>query len=175
MTTLLATVDTTGAINGSKFIAVDEIGPTTGDDTGVVASPWSRNLTADEIEDGEWDAILAEAGWTVTGDWEDHGGYRTAEVEATPETNAWTLTIVSGPQPNANGDELTPDHSACTVEIMGRLEAAGYDEEYGNHWVLVTPADENPGQLYNVIGVVDVVRDPATGIVVPAVEADERA
>lgn len=76
MTTMLATVDTTGAISGTPFIAVDETR-----DEQVVDSPWSKDLTAEEIEDGEWDAILTAAGWTVTGDWEDHDGYWTAEVE----------------------------------------------------------------------------------------------
>lgn len=80
----LATVSTAGTITQHAGIGVDEIGPTTGDDTGVIASPWSRDLTADEIEEGEWDAILAAAGWTVVSDWQDHGGYWTATVERSP-------------------------------------------------------------------------------------------
>lgn len=76
VTTLLATVDTTGAFNGSKFIAVDECR-----DEQVLANFWSKDLTAAEVEDGEWDAILAAAGWTVTTGWADHDGYWTAEVK----------------------------------------------------------------------------------------------
>jgi len=76
MTVMLATVDTTGAISGTLFIAVDETR-----EEQVVDSPWSKDLTAEEIEDGDWDAILAAAGWTVTTGWDDHGGYSTAEVE----------------------------------------------------------------------------------------------
>lgn len=64
-----------------SVIGVDEIGPTTGDDTGVIASPWARDMTPAEADSREWDAILAAAGWTVASGWDDHGGYWTATVE----------------------------------------------------------------------------------------------
>lgn len=73
--TMLATVTETRDATGGT-IGVDECR-----DGSVIASPWTRDMTPDEAESREWDAILADAGWTVTGKWEDHDGYWTAEVE----------------------------------------------------------------------------------------------
>lgn len=69
---------------------------------------------------------------------------------------AYTLTILRGEQPNANGDELGDSDVPVTAELVERLEAAGLDENDTDIWVLVTPADEDPGELRNVIATVDV-------------------
>lgn len=76
MTTMLATVATAGTITDQNKISVDETR-----DGIVIATPFTRELTTEQIEDGEWDAILAEAGWTVTTGWDDHDGFWTAQVE----------------------------------------------------------------------------------------------
>jgi prevent-host-death family protein len=72
---MLATVATAGTITDKHFISVDETR-----DGSVVATPFSRELTQDEIEYPEWGGILADAGWIVITGWDDHDGYWTAEV-----------------------------------------------------------------------------------------------
>lgn len=75
-TTYLATVSTAGTINDRDAIGVDQCS-----DGEVIATPWTRDLTPAEMDDRDWDALLAAAGWTVTSGWADHGGYWTATVE----------------------------------------------------------------------------------------------
>lgn len=73
--TVTETRDADGIPNGGS-IGVDECR-----DGAVIATPWTRDLTAGEAESREWDAILAAAGWQVTGGWDDHDGYWSAEVK----------------------------------------------------------------------------------------------
>lgn len=68
---------------------------------------------------------------------------------------AYTLTIVRGAQPNANGEELQLSDVKVTPELLRRLGDAGLDEDDTDIWVLVTPAGEDTGELYNVVGAVE--------------------
>lgn len=90
VTTLLATVSTAGAITDHAVISVDETR-----DGQIIASPWSRDLTEDEINSGEWNAILAAAGWTVTSTWDDHDGYWTATVREADDTLTVTVADIA--------------------------------------------------------------------------------
>lgn len=72
---MLATVATAGTITDKHQISVDETR-----DGSVIATPFVRELTEDEIEYTEWGGILAEAGWIVISGWDHHDGYWTAEV-----------------------------------------------------------------------------------------------
>lgn len=74
-TAMLATVATAGTITDRHQISVDETR-----DGAVVATPFVRELTADEIALPEWGGILAEAGYIAITGWTDHDGYWTAEV-----------------------------------------------------------------------------------------------
>lgn len=74
--TLLATVATAGSITDQNKISVDETR-----DGIVIATPFVKALGGEEIDSGDWNAMLAEVGWTVTTGWDDHDGFWTAEVE----------------------------------------------------------------------------------------------
>lgn len=72
-------------------------------------------------------------------------------------TMTYTLTIVRGSQPNAVGEEFGLAGINVDHEVHAWFAAHGADEP-GDHeiWVLVTPADENVGDLVNVIAQRDV-------------------
>lgn len=75
---MLATVATAGTITNKHQISVDE----TRDGT-VVATPFVRELTQDEIDSGDWTRFLVDAGWIAISGWTHHDGYWTAEVRRT--------------------------------------------------------------------------------------------
>jgi len=61
------------------------------------------------------------------------------------------LYIVRGEQPGANGEEFAAAGITVADEICDWFEANGCTGSDPDVWVLVTPADEEPGQLYNLI------------------------
>jgi len=69
---------------------------------------------------------------------------------------AYTLTIVRGEQPNANGEDLAEAGLPFGDEVYTWLEANGVTTEDPDLWVLVTPADEFAGDLRNVVDARDV-------------------
>jgi antitoxin (DNA-binding transcriptional repressor) of toxin-antitoxin stability system len=69
---------------------------------------------------------------------------------------AYTLTIVRGEQPNANGEEFGLAGINVNDETYAWFEANGVVESDPDVWVLVTPADEYAGELANVIAQRDV-------------------
>lgn len=89
-TVLLATVATAGSITDRHQISVDETRGGT-----VIGTPFARDLTQDEVDAGEWNAMLASAGWTVTSEWVDHSGYWTADVERADITARMDLPRVA--------------------------------------------------------------------------------
>lgn len=127
MITYLATVDT-GVIAGDTTwrIAVDECNTVTSDgERGVVDTPWARDLTAAEIEDRDWDALLAGAGWTVTGDWAAHDGYWTADVTrgsyVLTTTDTDLITWLTGPLTHALGGQAVAERTDGGV-LITRLD-----------------------------------------------------
>lgn len=75
-TLLIATVALAVTDTDGDRLAVDEVR-----DENILATPFTVDIPGDEIEDADWDAILAEAGWTVTSAWIDHDGYWCAHVQ----------------------------------------------------------------------------------------------
>nr|MDT0658013.1 type II toxin-antitoxin system Phd/YefM family antitoxin [Micromonospora sp. DSM 115978] len=112
---MLATVATAGSITDQHRISVDETR-----DGLVISTPFVRELTTEDIESGEWDVILADAGWTVTTGWDDHGGYWTAEVE--PGTS-YTIEI----QESADGQAWQALAPAETVTDGESAEQVAQD------------------------------------------------
>ena len=62
----------------------------------------------------------------------------------------YTLTIVRGEQPDANGEELGTTGIDVSNKIYNWFEANGVDEDDPDVRVLVTPGTENPNAV-NVI------------------------
>jgi antitoxin (DNA-binding transcriptional repressor) of toxin-antitoxin stability system len=72
----------------------------------------------------------------------------------------YTLTIVEGTQPGSNGVDLGSPESPVQYgdlpkDVQTWLDENGFDAENPDIWVLVTPADEDPGAV-NVIGSRDI-------------------
>jgi hypothetical protein len=68
----------------------------------------------------------------------------------------YTLTIVRGEQRNATGEELALGDPLLTPATLDRLHDAGLDDDDTDMWVLVNAPGEDPGELRNVIGAIDV-------------------
>lgn len=100
-----------------------------------------------------------------------------ADEHAEPvQAQVYTLSVVRGEQPDANGEQL--GQSALEgvdlgAEIWTWLASNGVDAPGDDlTWVQVTPADENPGQLVGLVDQRDVT--VTAQMVPPGLQGDEQ-
>lgn len=98
----LATADL-ATIHDGNLLAVDTIAHPGTDHADVDHTVYSAPIGETPDEDA-WDAQLAAAGFARTGDWRDHGGYHTADVE-----------FANQPPPDES-------HAAAALAALARLD-----------------------------------------------------
>ena len=124
MTVYLATADL-GAITGANRLGVDTIAHAGTDDSQVDANIYHTRIDPEPDID-RWDTLLAAAGFTPTGDWQDHDGYWTCDVEFTNQPPADLPAATAAIQALAGMDPIHTTHRIPVLSpaVAGLLIAA---------------------------------------------------